>query len=156
MRKKMFFCENLLSSPRMSSWKTKDEEFQSQKHFPILALLLKHFSEKKVKISVPNWKFQQFRYCIFSLSLSLSQLCHSQKMCHFTINACCCFSLSTAGYILGIADLIFHVVRFVYFQEFQFHTDYRLVIECKFNFFILKKRRKEKHGHRSVMCCLST
>lgn len=55
-------------------------------------------------------------------------------MCHFTVNSCCCLSLSTAGYILGFVDLFFHVVRFVYFQEFQFHTDYRLIIERKLIF----------------------
>lgn len=58
-------------------------------------------------------------------------------MCRFTVNSCCCFSLSTGGYIIGLTDLFFHFVRFVYFQEFKFHADYRLFVESKY-FFLFK------------------
>lgn len=52
-------------------------------------------------------------------------------MCRFTVNSCCCFSLSTGGYMIALTDLFFHVVRFTYVQEFQFHADYRLILESE-------------------------
>lgn len=55
-------------------------------------------------------------------------------MCRLTVSSCCCFSLKTGGYIIGFIDLFFHIVRFVYFQEFRFHADYRLVLDSKLHF----------------------
>lgn len=140
--------------------KTTNKEFSIvasayEKNFQSFAFMLKYFSSFSY---IGNSKNFKIKLHVFPSSLPLfifsfitaattrhrqqqqqQRQWHRQrqKMCHFTVNSCCCFSLSTAGYILGIADLLFHIVRFVYFQEFQFHTDYRLVIECKLIFLLL-------------------